>query len=279
MSDRPRRIDAHVHFWSLVRGDYDWMTPDLKEIYRDYGPEHLSPHLGCAGMDEAVLVQAAATIAETEFLLGIARETDFVSGVVGWVDLESPDATETLSRLSEDSNLKGIRPMIQDIPDNDWMLRDSVSGGLSAITDLGLSFDCLVKPVHLKNLCELLNRHPNLPAVINHCAKPEIASAAFDTWAVDMQRLAEQTSAFCKLSGLVTEAGADWQLQQLRPYVDHVLRCFGPDRLIFGSDWPVVNLAGGYEVWSSAAGDLLAGLSSGEQEKIFGENAVVAYRL
>jgi len=278
-NNRPRRIDAHVHFWELARGDYDWMTPDLVDIYRDFGPEHLRPYLTAADIDEIIVVQAAATVAETEFILRIAEDTDFVSGVVGWVDLASPEAPDTLARLSENPNLKGIRPMIQDIPDHDWMLQDTLTPGMQSIAQLGLSFDCLVRPLHLKNLCKLLNRHPDLQVIINHCAKPDMADESFDSWAKDMKRLAEQTSAFCKFSGLVTEVGADWKTNQLRRHTEHILQCFGPDRLIFGSDWPVVNLAGDYQAWINAANDLLSDLSVHERARIFGENAVLAYDL
>tara|TARA_R110002049_G_scaffold262589_2_gene438668 strand:+ start:16748 stop:17593 length:846 start_codon:yes stop_codon:yes gene_type:complete len=279
IKNHSRRIDAHVHFWKLDRGDYTWMTADLENIYRDFEPEHLRPYLTAANIDEIIIVQAAATIAETEFILKIADDTDFVSGVVGWVDLSSPEAPDTLARLNENPNLKGIRPMIQDIPDHNWMLRDTLTPGLQALGRQGLSFDCLVRPLHLKNLLKLLNCHPDLRVIINHCAKPDIANESFDSWAIDMKRLADQTSAFCKFSGLVTEAGANWDIGQLRRYTDHVLQCFGPERLIFGSDWPVVNLAGDYYAWLNAANDLLSNLSDHEQAKVFGENAILAYDL
>ncbi|MBW7837538.1 MAG: amidohydrolase family protein [Sphingomonadales bacterium] len=276
---RPRRIDAHVHFWKLARGDYEWMTPDLTILYRDYWPADLQPYLDATGMQEIVIVQAAATVAETEFILDIARKTDFVSGVVGWVNLEDDAAPQTLGRLAQNPYFKGIRPMIQDIADVDWMLRESLTPGLRAVVELDLAFDCLVKPPHLQNLHRLLARHPDLRAVIDHGAKPQIAAGAYHQWAADMNRLAEDTTALCKFSGLITEAGGGWTIDQLKPYADHLLRCFGPDRLIFGSDWPVVTLAGSYETWFETANQLLGELSATDKAKVFGENAARFYKV
>jgi L-fuconolactonase len=272
------RIDSHIHFWRIARGDYHWMTPEMS-IRRDYDADDLRPLLQAAGVDRIVLVQAAATVAETEFLLGLAQETPFVAGVVGWVDMAAGDAVETLERLSADPHFKGIRPMIHDIPDVDWMLRSDLIEAFRAVMRLGLSFDLLVRPPHLKNSLTLLSRFPDLRAIIDHGAKPEIAEGRFDAWAEDMRRLARETNAWCKMSGLITEASPDWSVDDLRPYVDHLIEQFGPGRLIWGSDWPVLTLAASYADWADATDQLLAGLPTADRARIRGGNALEAYRL
>lgn len=272
------RIDAHQHFWRLARGDYGWLTPDLAPIYLDFGPGDLAPLLAEAGIDGTVLVQAAPTVAETEYLLEIAAARDFVLGVVGWVPFGDPAAPETLARLSESGRLVGVRPMIQDIADDDWMLRPDLAPAFGAVRELDLSFDALVLPRHLPRLRRLLERHPDLRVVIDHGAKPEIRAGRFDGWAADMRALAEGTGAYCKLSGLVTEAAAEWSAADLRPYVEHLLESFGPDRLIWGSDWPVLRCAGDYAGWLATA-EALVGGDAAARAAIFGGTAQQAYRL
>lgn len=274
-----RRVDAHVHLWKLSRGDYSWMTPDLTAIYRDFDPVDLAPHLNAAGMKETVLVQAADTIAETEYLLDLAARTKFISGVVGWLDMEAADFCTQLDRLSANPYFKGIRPMIQDIPDVDWMLHDRQRAAFDALAERKTCFDLLVKPPHLNNVLTLLNRHPDLHALIDHGAKPEIAAGRFDDWAAAMKSIADNTGILCKLSGLITEAGPQWSVEMLRPYVDHLLECFGPNRLVFGSDWPVLTLGASYDAWYDAATIMLAGLNDAERAAIFGNNAARFYRL
>jgi L-fuconolactonase len=273
------RIDAHQHFWRLDRGDYRWLTPEKRSIYRDFGPEDLAPLLARADITETVLVQAAPTTAETRFLLDLAALTPFVAGVIGWGPLDAPDAPEVLTSLAEHPALKGFRPMIHDIPDLDWMLRPAVAASLRVLETLGLTFDALVRPPHLPNLRRVLERHPGLRVVIDHAAKPEIAAGRLTAWAVDMRALARETTAWVKLSGLVTEAGPDWSVDRLRPYVDHLLEHFGSDRLIFGSDWPVVTLAASYAEWLTATEALLAVLDSESRSRIMGRNARECYRL
>jgi L-fuconolactonase len=279
-----RRIDAHQHFWRLDRGDYGWITPDRPAIYRDFGPGDLAPLLAGAGVTETILVQAAPTVAETRFLLHTARATTFVAGVVGWVDMAAADAPAVIAALAGDEYLRGIRPMIHDIADPGWMLGRALEPAFRALVELDLAFDALVKPRHLPNLRVLLARHPDLRVVIDHGAKPDIARwggarEARAAWAGAMAELARESGVACKLSGLVTEAGPGWRADDLRPYVDHLLECFGPDRLLWGSDWPVVNLAGGYAAWWEAAGACLAALGPGERAKIFGETAARVYRV
>lgn len=276
------RIDAHHHVWKLARGDYGWLepSPQLAAIYRDFALADLRPLLRDAGVGATVLVQAASTVAETRYLLEVARESDgLVRGVVGWVDLAARDAEAVLSELAGDALLKSIRPMLQDLLDPAWILRPEVQPALSALPQLGLRFDALVKPRELKALLKMLERHPDLAVVIDHCAKPEIATRAWQPWADELKAIATHTSACCKLSGLVTEAGAGWNVDALQRYVEHMLRCFGTERLMWGSDWPVVTLAASYGDWVAATDALLAGLSPGEQAAIRGGNASRFYAL
>lgn len=275
------QVDAHQHYWDPSRGDYDWMPKDNPVLNRTYGPSDLAPSLAAAGVTHTVLVQAAATVAETDYMLGIADQTDHVAGVVGWVDFERPEDLAELKRLAKHPKFLGVRPMIQDIPDVDWMLRDDVQWGFKAVCDLGLSFDALGFPQHLVNFQALLARYPDMRVVVDHCMKPRIrdhSSVNFRLWADGMARLAE-TEAYCKFSGLVTEAEEDWSIDQLRPYAGHVLSVFGADRVMWGSDWPVVRLRAEYQDWRLAAMELTAELPPGEQARIFGGTAVEFYRL
>ena len=273
------RIDAHQHFWRLARGDYGWLTADLAAIHRDYEPADLAPLLKAARIDRTVLVQAAPSHAETEFLLHLAETADFVAGVVGWTDFEAEDAAHRIAALAAREKLVGLRPMIQDIPDPRWMLNEATRPAIEAMAEEGLTFDALVMPRHLPILGEFAARHPGLDIVIDHAAKPDIAAGAFDVWARDMRALAAQTRLVCKLSGLATEAAPGWSTETLRPYVEVLIEAFGADRLMWGSDWPVLNLNGDYAAWLNAAETLLAGLSEAEREAIFGGTANVFYRL
>lgn len=273
------RIDAHQHFWSLARGDYGWLTPEMEPIYRDFLPGDLKPLLAGAGIDGTILVQAAPTVAETEFMLGLAREETFIRGVVGWVDFEDPRAPDEIARLAKQSALVGLRPMIQDIADDDWMLGEGLVTTFGALISADLTFDALTLPRHLPALRELLARHPNMRTVIDHGSKPLIRDGITNGWDLDMAALASETSAFCKLSGLVTEARADWTVDDLRPYVEHLLDTFGPDRLVWGSDWPVCTLASSYGRWVEVTGELLSGLAEDETSAILGGNAARAYRM
>ena len=278
------RIDAHQHFWQVERGDYFWLTPALEPLYRDFQPDDLAPLLAAAGVERSLLVQAAQTVAETEYMLSLAEAADFIAGVVGWVDFESPQAPDELARLAETPALKGLRPMIQDIADPDWMLHPALAPAYAALTSAGLVFDALVKPPHLANLITLVDRHPEMTAVIDHGAKPDIGGWApggpeAGTWAAQMRALAERPQISCKLSGLVTEASPDWTLDDLRPYVEVILEAFGPRRVLWGSDWPVLLLAGDYPRWRAATDQLLAELSDDERDQVLGGTAARVYGL
>jgi L-fuconolactonase len=273
------RIDAHQHFWRLARGDYGWLTAELAPIHRDHEPADLEPLLKAARIDRTVLVQAAPTEAETDFLLRLAVATDFVAGVVGWVDFAASDAAHRIAALAARPKLVGLRPMIQDLADDRWMLSHAIRPALEAMADEGLTFDALIKPRHLPILIEFATRHPALDIVIDHAAKPDIAGSGLSDWARDIRKLAAETRLVCKLSGLVTEAAPGWSAETLRPYVDVLVEAFGADRLMWGSDWPVLNLNGSYVAWMTAAETVLGGLSDDEREAIFGGTASVFYGL
>lgn len=270
-------IDAHQHFWQLARGDYSWLTPELLPLYNDFMPEDLAPHLLQNGINGTILVQAAPTVAETEFLLEIADNTPFVLGVVGWADFAAPTVAKDIVRLAQHPKLVGLRPMIQDIADDDWMLRADLTPAFEAMIEADLTFDALVLPGHLSRLHQLLFRHPKLRTVIDHAAKPEIAGGLFDDWANDIALIAHETGAYCKLSGLLTEAGDDWTQTDVAPYVAHLFTHFGPLRLVWGSDWPVLNIATNYETWIDLARSFMP--SERDGKSVFGLNAADLYRL
>ncbi len=275
-------IDAHQHYWQPARGDYDWMPMDNPVLARVYDPSHLTPILGSHGIDRTVLVQAAATVNETEYMLGLADATSHVAGVVGWIDFEDESDRETLARLGRHPKMVGVRPMIQDIDDVDWMLRPDIDWAFRAVIAEGLAFDALGAPRHLENFLVLMRRHPELRVVIDHCMKPQISShspESFDHWARGMSCLARETGAFCKLSGLVSEADDSWTIEDLRPYVDHVLGEFGAGRVMWGSDWPVCRLRAEYGEWLSVARLLTGELDTEEKFRVFGRTAIEFYGL
>lgn len=276
------QIDAHQHYWNPARGDYGWMPADDPTLARVYRPQDLAPQLAPHRIGQTILVHAAANVQETEYLLGIADATPSVAGVVGWIDFESPAQRAELERLAAHPKFLGVRPMIQDIPDDDWMLRDDVQWGFEAVAELGLTFDALGFPRHLANFLTILSRHSGMRAVVDHCMKPQIRAhhaESFAQWARGMSRIADETGAYCKLSGLVTEAGEDWTDDDLRPYAQHVIAAFGPDRVMWGSDWPVCRLRCEYDRWRRSAEALTADLSKAEQARIFGGTAADFYRL
>lgn len=276
----PLRIDSHQHFWAIERDDYGWLTPALTALYRDHVPEELEPMLVTACIDRTVLVQAAPTLEETRYLLELAERHDFIAGVVGWVDMQGGQASiEILEVLQKHPLFLGVRPMIQDIADPAWMLRPSLDPVFAAVAASGLTFDALVTPIHLPSLLALLQRHRGLRTVIDHGAKPDIAAGQWTPWAAWIDRIAAQTSAFCKLSGLITETGREHSFADVVPYMDHLLACFGVDRLMWGSDWPVLNLRCGYPDWVTATRRWLAPLPTTHREAIEGGNAARFYGL
>ena len=276
-------IDAHFHCWQLSRADYGWLdadiNPALKSICRDVSVSDWLAQSAPHGVTGGVLVQAAATDAETHFLLAQADAHKAVQGVVGWVDLLAPDAPDRIEKLARHPKLKGLRPMLQDLPEPDWIVNPALAPALQAMSDAALVFDALVKPAHLPHILTLAGRYPDLRIVIDHAAKPDIAARQWQPWADGMAQIARQTHAMCKLSGLMTQAGPAPQFDALQPYAAHVLKCFGAKRLVWGSDWPVLELAGRYADWWTCSQGLLEGLTGDERDAVLGGNAVCWYEL
>jgi L-fuconolactonase len=276
----PARIDSHQHVWRIDRGDYGWITPDMKYLYRDFSLADVEADRRACAIAASVLVQAAPTVAETEYLLSVAHASDgFVKGVVGWVDLASVDAIPTLTRLARDPLLRSVRPMLQDLADPAWIAREHVLHALAALPRLSLRFDALVTPAQLPALIEMLDHVGDLAVVIDHGGKPPIAAGGWEPWASLIATCAQHPRVRCKLSGLATEAGGDWTIERLRPYVAHLLDCFGADRTMWGSDWPVVEGAGGYRRWVAATVALLAERTDAERSAIWGATARRFYGL
>ena len=270
------RIDSHQHFWRLERGDYGWLSPALEPIYRDYLPADLEPQLLRAGIGSTILVQAAPTVAETRYLLELAQQHAFIAGVVGWVDFDKPDAPETIDTLASDAKLVGLRPMIQDIPDPLWMLNPELGPALDAMIDHDLVFDALVLPKHLDPLLEFAAQYPELRMVVDHGAKPPLRNGDLAEWKAGIASIAGSTHAVCKLSGLVTEAGSA-NPAMLAECVDHLVSQFGPQRLMWGSDWPVCELVCSFEEWYQASEMLLVTLAAPERERIYSGTARETY--
>ena len=242
-------IDTHQHFWRLSRGGYNWMPKDVPVLYRDYEPADLREILDQTGIEQTIVVQADDNVAETEFLLEEASTHDWVVGVVGWVDLTAPEARQSVLRLANNPKLLGIRPMIQDIADPEWMLHPGLRDGLRAVIESDLTFDALVKPIHLPILDRFLEMYPELRVVVNHMAKPDFKSENFESWSEGLSRVGAHPNTFCKISGLLTEAPHGTNYADILGHLDVAKKAFGPDRLIFGSDWPVLNLAAEYAEW------------------------------
>lgn len=265
-------IDAHQHFWQVGKFDYPWMTSDLGVLYRDYLPSEPQ-----SGIDQIVVVQASNSVAESRWLLSLADEYDFISGVVGWVDLTSDDVDAQLEQLTPHPKFKGVRHLVESEPADNWLVQPAVLAGLQRLARQGLSYDLLVHTRHLRHARTVAERCPQLSLVIDHLAKPPIAKHGFDEWAREFTPLAEYPNVCCKLSGLVTEANwSSWTTDDLRPYVEYAMELFGPQRLIFGSDHPVCLLAASYERVLESFQQIIGDEHS---KLIFAENARKFYRL
>ncbi len=273
------RIDAHQHFWKLSRRDYGWLTPDLTPLYRDFLPADLQGHLARNDIDGTILVQAADSLAETEFMLELAAQHDWILGVVGWVPLDQSNAIEILGQLSKHPKFRGIRPMLQDIADTDWILSDAPQPVLNWLSDNKLAFDALIEPRHLQVIDRLASRHPDLTLILDHAAKPDIENHMWEDWQTGLAKLSTHPNCFCKLSGLVTETGASGTLDDTAPYIKEVLGLFAHDRVIWGSDWPVCTLRTRYQSWYDFCKDQTQECSDSDRAAFFGLNAARAYRL
>ncbi|MEU8383566.1 amidohydrolase family protein [Streptosporangium sp. NPDC048865] len=273
-------VDAHQHFWNLETGSYSWLTPEAGPLYRTFAPEELLPQLAAAGVERTVLVQAADTYADTDAMLAQADAYDVVAAVVGWVPLNRPDeAAEALERYRRHPAFAGVRHLIHDDPDPDWVVQDTVVESLGLLAEAGLPFDVVaVLPRHLEHVSFLAERVPGLRLVVDHLAKPPIKEKGWEPWASLIARAAEHPNVYGKVSGLNTAADHEtWTAEDLRPYVDHAIEAFGPERLMFGSDWPVAVLAGDYaKVWEET-GVLLSGLDAAGREAVLGGTAARFY--
>ena len=275
-------IDAHFHSWQLSRGDYGWLTPEMGSIYRDVSVadwQKLAQPLGITG---GILVQAAPTVAETLHLLALAEENSAILGVVGWVDFTAADAVFQIEQLAKHPKLKGLRPMLHDLSDAAWIVQPTVQPALVVMERLGLVFDALIRPLHLPHILQIAKQYPNLSIAIDHCAKPEIArgmEAAWQPWADGMAALAELPNVFCKLSGLLTEAWKSPQSSICKPWMEYVLKIFGTERILWGSDWPVLELASDYQSWYDMCQTITESLPLKQKENIYGNNAVHIYKL
>lgn len=278
-----RVVDAHQHFWDPNVAEYPWMRGEYERLRRAYGPGDLEPELTAVGVDATIVVQARHDLDETRQLLELAGDTEWMAGVVGWVDLTSPDVADTIAALREEpggDHLVGIRHLVHDEPDPDWLLRPEVLRGLAAIADAGLVYDLLVRSRELPAAC-LVGRHlPQLALVVDHLGKPSIASGAVEPWASLLRDLGFLDNVTCKVSGLVTEADwTAWRADDLEPYVRAVFESFGPERLMFGSDWPVCLLAASYsDVFDTAVG-ILSDLAGEALGSILGGCAMRTYGL
>lgn len=275
-----RIVDSHQHFWQVGRFDYPWMTPEVDVLCRDYLPAALEPLLPHNGVGQTILVQASNSVAETRWLLQLADENPFIAGVVGWIDLPSASVGQQLDQFAAHPKFKGVRHLVESEPADDWLIQESVLKGLGELATRGLTYDLLVHTRHLKYAKTAADECSEVRFVIDHLAKPPIARNEIDEWARQMKPFAAAANVWCKLSGLVTEANwTNWRIEDFIPYVDKALEYFGPQRLMFGSDWPVCLLAASYEQVLEMFQTLLADLSEEERELIFSKNAAQFYRI
>ena len=273
-------IDSHQHFWQVGHFDYPWMSADVDVLYRDYLPEALEPVLKENGVSKTVLVQASNSLAETYWLLGLAERHQFIAGVIGWVDLTDPELETELEVLTANVAFKGVRHLVESEPADDWLVQPKVLDGLRILAKHHVTYDLLVHTRHLKHVKTVAESCPELRLVIDHMAKPPIASGEVDEWARELKDVAAYPKIFCKLSGLVTEANlTTWSKDDLRPFVDRALESFGPQRMMFGSDWPVCLLAASYDQVLDSFQSLLQDLNEQERARIFDDNASEFYQL
>jgi len=274
-------IDSHVHFWRLDRNHPIAISRAIGGLTRDFLPDDLRPLCQPLGVSRVVLVQAAPSLDETRYLLDLARQDDLIAGVVGWVDLEADDVPAVLDSLRGQPRFVGIRALPAEIPAPHWLARPSVRRGLRALAEAGLSLDLLVRSDQLAEGLEVLDAIPDLRADINHCGRPVIVCREWEPWASTMREIAQRTPTVCKLSGLIERGGFTWSVEDLKPYVGHLLSCFGAERLMFASNWPVLNLTGTYRRWWDGLQAVLEGfgISDADRLAIFRGTATRFYRL
>lgn len=273
-------IDAHQHFWKYNPENHAWIDDSMAVIRKDFLPADLKKVYQTNGIDGCVAVQADQSLEETDFLLDLAYKNNFIKGVVGWANLQAADCDEVLQEFSQHKILKGFRHIVQAEPDPNFLLRPQFMRGISNLNKYNFTYDILVFPHQLLATLELIKKFPDQKFVIDHIAKPNIKNGFYDGWAVLMKAIAELPNAYCKLSGMVTEADyGHWTTTQIEPYMNLVLEAFGTKRLLFGSDWPVCLVAGNYKKIKALVTDFTATLSENEQTDIMGNNAVRFYNL
>ena len=277
-NSKPMRIDAHQHFWRYSPAEYGWITHELRAIGRDFLPEDLQPLLVRLAFDGCIAVQARQSLEETRWLLELAEGDSFIRGVVGWVDLCSADLGGQLERFSGDSKFVGVRHVVQDEPDDAFMLREDFRRGIGLLKEFDLTYDLLLHPRHLPVAVRLVEEFPEQPFVLDHLAKPFIARGEILPWRDDLHALAKLPNVMCKLSGMMTEAKWDaWRPEDFLPYFDVALEAFGADRLMIGSDWPVCTLVADYGAAMNLVMEYVGQLSGEEQTAILGENCARFY--
>ncbi len=274
------KIDAHQHFWKYNPDEYDWINDEMPELKRNYLPDQLQKHLKHNGFDGCIAVQARQSEEENDFLSGLAQDYPFIKGVIGWTDLQSEDIEEKLESLIRNPVICGIRHLVQDEPDPRFMLNAKFMRGISCLKKYGFCYDILIRPGHLPVAEEFVKRFPDQKFVIDHIGKPDIKKHILQPWKDDIERIARHPNVCCKLSGMVTEAEwRGWQKSDFLPYLDVVFEAFGAGRLMIGSDWPVCTLSAEYDEALGIINDYLSVLSTDEQEKVLGGNAVRIYKL
>lgn len=273
-------IDTHHHFWKYSAKEYDWISEEMKAIRKDFLPADLAKEIKAAGVDGVVSVQARQSVEESDWLIGMASQHSFIKGVVGWVDLRHKDVEKDLERLSHQKKFKGVRHVVQGEPDDNFILGAAFNEGIRKLRKFDLRYDILIFEKHLKPSIQFVDKHPQQVFILDHIAKPRIKERILSPWRENMLELAKRPNVYCKISGMLTEADwKKWSAADLAPYFDTTLQAFGPKRLMLGTDWPVMLVAGQYKQWVDMVKQVVSRYSAAEQERILFKNAVEAYKL
>jgi len=274
------RVDAHQHFWVYNQEEYKWVDASMAKLQRNFLPSHLNKEFKKNDIDFCVSVQARQTLQETKWLLELAQSDSFIKGIVGWVDLKNNSVEQDLEKFAAYKKFKGVRHVLQDEDDDRYMLRPDFKKGISQLEKYGFTYDILIYPRHIKYACALVSEFPRQKFIVDHLAKPLIKEGKIELWKKDIRKLARADNVFCKLSGMVTEANWNsWKQEDFIPYMEIILEAFGPNRLLFGSDWPVCTVAAKYRQVLKIVTNFISSLSQAEQGHIMGQNAIDFYNL
>ncbi len=274
------KIDSHQHFWIYNPSEYGWISNEMEILQKNYLPDQLQTELLSIGFDGSIVVQARQSLEETKWIINLAEQNSFIKGVVGWVDLCSSGVEEQLVQFSGHPKLVGVRHVIHDEPDDNFILREDFLYGISHLKKFGLTYDILIFPRHLPNTIQFVSQFPEQLFVLDHIAKPLIKDKKISPWREGIEKLARFKNVYCKLSGMVTEANVkNWKQEDLIPYLDIIFAAFGPDRLMIGSDWPVCRVAGLYKQVMEVVLDYIKSYPDEDKNKILGENSLNAYQL